>query len=113
MLNNIRLTVGIVDYGAGNHTSVLRCVRQLGYRARISSLPDQLDQADVLLLPGVGAFPKAMYSLHAAGLVNYLRHAAQLSRPLIGICFISVIDWLWRLRRWSIMVFGTVRKWTH
>lgn len=81
-----RLTVGIVDYGVGNHTSVLRCVRQLGFRARISLQPDQLDQADVLLLPGVGAFPTAMERLHATGLVGYLQRAAQLGRPLIGIC---------------------------
>ena len=80
------LTVGIVDYGVGNHTSVLRCVRQLGFRARITSQPDQLDQVDVLLLPGVGAFPTAMERLHASGLVVYLQRAAQLGRPLIGIC---------------------------
>lgn len=81
-----RLTVGIVDYGVGNHTSVLRCVRQLGFRAQISSQPDQLDLADVLLLPGVGAFPAAMERLHATGLAGYLLRAAQLCRPLIGIC---------------------------
>ena len=81
-----RLTVGIVDYGVGNHTSVLRCVRQLGFRARISQQPEHLDQADVLLLPGVGAFPTAMERLHASALVGYLQRAAQLGRPLIGIC---------------------------
>ena len=85
-MNAGRLTVGIVDYGVGNHTSVLRCVRQLGFRSWISPQPDQLDQADVLLLPGVGAFPAAMERLHASGLVDYLQGAAQLGRPLIGIC---------------------------
>jgi len=85
-LNSARLTVGIVDYGVGNHTSVLRSVRQLGFRVRISTQPDQLDHADVLLLPGVGAFPTAMERLHATGLVEYLQRAAQRGRPLIGIC---------------------------
>lgn len=85
-MNGRRLTVGIVDYGVGNHTSVLRCVRKFGFRARISSHQDQLDQADILLLPGVGAFPTAMERLHASGLVVYLQQAAKLSRPLIGIC---------------------------
>lgn len=85
-MNGGRLTVGVVDYGVGNHTSVLRCVRQLGFRARISSMHDQLDQSDVLLLPGVGAFPTAMERLHSSGLVGYLQRAAQLGRPLIGIC---------------------------
>ena len=78
--------MAIVDYGIGNHASVLRCVRQLGFRARVTQSKKQLDQADVLLLPGVGAFPKAMERLHSLDLVNYLIRSAQLNRPLIGIC---------------------------
>ncbi len=85
-MTGARRTVAIVDYGVGNHTSVLRCVRKLGFRAVISQSAAQLDQADVLLLPGVGAFPTAMERLHALDLVNYLHRAAQLGRPLIGIC---------------------------
>lgn len=85
-MSSARRTVAIVDYGVGNHTSVLRCVRQLGFRARVSHSAEQLDQADVLLLPGVGAFPTAMERLHALDLVSYLQRAAQLGRPLIGIC---------------------------
>ncbi|MDB4638763.1 imidazole glycerol phosphate synthase subunit HisH [bacterium] len=75
-----------MDYGVGNHASVLRCVRQLGFRARVSNTTEQLDQADVLLLPGVGAFPTAMERLHVLDLSNYLLRSAQLNRPLIGIC---------------------------
>ena len=85
-MNRPNRTVGIVDYGVGNHASVLRCVRQLGFRARVSHSIDQLNQADVILLPGVGAFPTAMERLHALDLVNYLVRSAQSNRPLIGIC---------------------------
>jgi len=85
-VSTTRLTVGIVDYGVGNHTSVLRCVRRLGFRARVSHQSQELDEADVLLLPGVGAFPTAMERLHHSGLASYLQRAAQLGRPLIGIC---------------------------
>ena len=85
-MSGARLAVGIVDYGVGNHNSVLRCLRQLGFRAHISQQPAHLDEADVLLLPGVGAFPTAMERLHATALVGYLKRAAQLERPLIGIC---------------------------
>lgn len=85
-MNGGRLTVGIVDYGVGNHTSVVHCVRKMGFRARVTNQLDHLDQVDVLLLPGVGAFPTAMQRLHASGLVAYLQRAAQLGRPLIGIC---------------------------
>jgi glutamine amidotransferase len=81
-----RRTVAIVDYGVGNHASLLRCMRLLGFRAWVSYEPEMLDRADVLLLPGVGAFPKAMERLHSLDLTNYLHRAAQLQRPLIGIC---------------------------
>ena len=78
--------MGIVDYGVGNHPWVQRSVRQLGIQGSNYFKPDQLDDTDVLLLPGVGAFPTAMERLHAAGLVGYLQHAAKQGRPLIGIC---------------------------
>ena len=54
------LTVGIVDYGVGNHASVWRALHALGYRCRVSSEPEVLSDTDLLLLPGVGAFPPAM-----------------------------------------------------
>ena len=75
-----RQTVGIVDYGVGNHTSVLRCVRG-GFRALISNRSEKLDEVDVLILPGVGAFPIAMQHLHDNGLASYLQKAAQMCRP--------------------------------
>jgi len=78
--------VAIVDYGIGNHTSLLHTMRKLGFRARVSHSAEVLDQADVLLLPGVGAFPTAMSRLHSLDLVNYLSRAAQLGRPLVAIC---------------------------
>ena len=85
-MRSARLGVAIVDYGVGNQTSVMRCVRRMGFRSWISNEPDQLDLADVLLLPGVGAFPTAMEHLHATGLVGYLQNSAQIGRPIIGIC---------------------------
>ncbi len=61
-------------------------MRQLGFRARVTNDTEQLDQADVLILPGVGAFPTAMERLHSLELVTYLQRAAESGRPLIGIC---------------------------
>ena len=49
-MRSARLGVAIVDYGVGNQTSVMRCVRRMGFRSWISNQPDQLDLADVLLL---------------------------------------------------------------
>ena len=80
------VTVGIVDYGLGNHASVIHSLRDLGFRVRVSADPEVLDGANVLVLPGVGAFPAAMQALHQRGLVSYLQQQAREQRPLIGIC---------------------------
>jgi len=80
------IVVGMVDYGMGNHASVVHSLRNLGYRVNVSSQTDELTAADVLLLPGVGAFPAAMAALHERGLVKYLQMYARKGRPLIGIC---------------------------
>ena len=87
-MRSARLGVAIVDYGVGNQTSVMRCVRRMGFRTWISNEPDQLDLADVLLLPGVGAFPTAMEHLHATGLVGYLQNQRKYT-SIIGICLHS------------------------
>ena len=63
----------------GNHTSVLRCVKQLGFKAQRTKKIS--GQADLLLLLGV-----YVQELHRSGLVEYLQLAAKIGRPLIGIC---------------------------
>ncbi|WP_421956087.1 imidazole glycerol phosphate synthase subunit HisH [Polaromonas sp.] len=79
-------TIGIVDYGVGNLASVWHALHALGYRCRVSRDPQTLDQADLLLLPGVGAFPVAMAALHRHGLAGYLQAQAREGRPILGIC---------------------------
>jgi glutamine amidotransferase len=81
-----KISIGIVDYGMGNHASVVHSLRDIGFRVRISDNTSDLDESDVLILPGVGAFPSAMAKLHERGLVDYLHQQANLGRPLIGIC---------------------------
>ena len=80
-------TIGIVDYGVGNLASVYRSLHLLGFRCRVSREPDVLDRTDLLLLPGVGAFPPAMDALHGCDLVGYLHAAgARKGAPIVGIC---------------------------
>ena len=81
-----RKTIGIVDYGVGNHTSVLRTFQALGHRCRVTSDREILAAADVIVLPGVGAFPAAMFALHQRGLRDYLCEIAQKGKPVIGLC---------------------------
>ena len=81
-----RLTIGVVDFGAGNLASVRQSLHSMDYRCRVTNDPQVLDQADLLMLPGVGAFPAAMESLHSAGLVQYLTDQVHSGVPLVGIC---------------------------
>jgi glutamine amidotransferase len=70
----------------GNHASVIHSLRDLGFRVRVSADTMVLGSTDVLVLPGVGAFPSAMQALHQRGLVSYLQQQAREQRPIIGIC---------------------------
>ena len=81
-----RRGVGLVDYGVGNLASVKQALLGMGYRCEISGQPDELDKADLLLLPGVGTFPVAMEGLKRNGLCEFLRDWAARDRPMLGIC---------------------------
>jgi glutamine amidotransferase len=77
----------IVDYGLGNLRSVLGAVTKLGFEARVSSDPAELEQASKLILPGVGAFGDGMNQLRDRKLLPALRRlvVGEL-RPILGIC---------------------------
>jgi imidazole glycerol-phosphate synthase subunit HisH len=78
--------VGIVDYGMGNRRSVQKAFQHVGARATITSDQGELRAADGLVVPGVGAFPKAMDNLHTLGLSELILDHAARGRPLLGIC---------------------------
>lgn len=80
------ILVGIVDYGVGNHASVMHVLEGAGFRAKVSSDFKILDSCDLLLLPGVGAFPAAMKRLSDTGLDTYIYQSVQCGQPLLGIC---------------------------
>ena len=78
--------VAIVDYDAGNLTSVLRACREVGLRAEISSDPCVVRGADRVIFPGVGAAGSAMRSLSASGVGAALMDAFHAGTPILGIC---------------------------
>lgn len=80
------ITIGVVDYKMGNHASVVHSLRNLNFRVRVSDEFETLDQSDVLVIPGVGAFPSAMKALHEREMVSYLQDQARANRPIVGIC---------------------------
>jgi imidazole glycerol-phosphate synthase subunit HisH len=79
--------IGIVDYGMGNLRSVAGAVEKVGHAPVISFDPTELAACDKLILPGVGAFPDAMASLSARGLVAALEAMVRADKkPILGIC---------------------------
>jgi glutamine amidotransferase len=80
------MTVAIIDYGAGNLRSVRNTLVHLGADVQTVRTPDELDGAEKIVLPGVGAFGRGMAALEAAGFVAPLKEAVAAGVPLIGIC---------------------------
>ena len=78
--------VAIVDYGMGNMFSVRRACEQVGLPAVITSSGGDLVSAAGVIVPGVGAFGRAMDALRARGFVEGLREAASSGKPVLGIC---------------------------
>ena len=77
--------IAIIDYGAGNLFSAKNALDFLGFENCITSDPKVMEQADKLILPGVGAFPDAMRMLNQSGLVQTIKQQAEI-KPLLGIC---------------------------
>ena len=77
--------IAVVDYGVGNLKSVTNAMQYLGLRSCITSEPAELERADAILLPGVGAFPDAAERLRSLNLDRLLVTQAQ-RKPILGIC---------------------------
>ena len=77
--------IAIIDYGAGNIFSVKNALDHLGIESELTNDKSKLEQADALILPGVGAFPAAMQKLNESGLVETIKEQSQ-KKPFLGIC---------------------------
>jgi glutamine amidotransferase len=80
------MDIVIIDYGMGNLRNVQKAFEHIGVDARIAAEPRDLDRADGLVLPGVGAFGDAMDNLRAKDLVDPIRDNVEAGKPLLGIC---------------------------
>jgi len=77
----------IVDYGVGNVGSILNMLKRLDVEASVSGKAEEIERADKLILPGVGAFDHGMGSLNASGLRPVLDQQVLERRvPVLGIC---------------------------
>lgn len=77
--------IAIIDYGAGNIFSVKNALDFLGIENKLTKEASDLEKADGIILPGVGAFPSAMKKLNESGLVEAIKAQAKV-KPLLGIC---------------------------
>jgi imidazole glycerol-phosphate synthase subunit HisH len=78
--------VGIVDYGMGNRRSVEKALEHVGARPVLSRDHAELRGCDGLIVPGVGAFPRAMENLRSLGLDELVVDVAGQGMPVLGIC---------------------------
>lgn len=78
--------LAIVDYGVGNLFSLQSSLQKIGEQTVVTGDKEQLQQADRIILPGVGAFGDAAAKLQNSGLATVLQQLAKEGNPLMGIC---------------------------
>ncbi len=78
--------VAIIDYGAGNLSSVKKALDYLGAESEITQDKEKILTASHVILPGVGSFGDAMHSMQERGLVETVKKAALSGKPFLGIC---------------------------
>lgn len=80
------MSIAILDYGMANLRSVQKAFEEVGAQARIVSQPKEIEQADRIVLPGVGAFQDAVRTLREKDLVGPVLRHIETGKPFLGIC---------------------------
>ena len=78
--------IGVIDYGMGNQQSLINALQYLGSETLLSEQWDDVKQCDLIMLPGVGAFPEGIKRLQERSLIAPLIDWANTGQPIIGIC---------------------------
>ncbi len=78
--------IAIIDYGMGNLRSVQRAFEYVGAEVVVTAQRETIESASAVVLPGVGAFGKAMSNLEQEGLTDVIRQVIAQGRPFLGIC---------------------------
>jgi imidazole glycerol-phosphate synthase subunit HisH len=82
----VSANVAMLDYGMGNLRSVYKALEHVGARPELTADHARVREADAIVLPGVGAMPKAMERVRALGLDELLRERVAAGIPVIGLC---------------------------
>jgi glutamine amidotransferase len=80
------VNVAILNYGMGNLTSAAMALEHVGASVEVTSDHDRVRAAHAVVLPGVGAYPKAMEAVRRLGLDDLVRERYEAGVPLLGIC---------------------------
>ncbi len=80
------MKIALIDYGSGNLRSVQKALEACGAQALLASDAVELDNADALVVPGVGAFGDCASNLAKTGLWNPIKTWIREGRPYLGIC---------------------------
>lgn len=78
--------IAILDYGLGNLGSISNMLKVIGEKSKITSDREKIEEADGIILPGVGAFDAGMSKLNESGLTNVIKAESLKSKPVLGIC---------------------------
>jgi imidazole glycerol-phosphate synthase subunit HisH len=78
--------IAIVDYGMGNLRSVEKGFQKVGVDARVTSSPQVIDDAEAVVLPGVGAFRDCIRNLTDLSLTDAIVRSIRKGKPYLGIC---------------------------
>ena len=78
--------IAVVDYDMGNLHSVCKGLENVGAMPKITDSPAIIEQADAVVLPGVGSFDPAMQNLRSRGLIEPIKNAIASGKPFLGIC---------------------------
>lgn len=78
--------IALLDFGMGNIRSLQKAFEHLGHSVRVTSRAQEIDAADVLLLPGDGAFARAMEELNTRGLIDSIYEAHRRQKTIFGVC---------------------------
>ncbi len=78
--------LAIIDYGVGNLFSLQCSLKKIGIDAVVTKNPEEIKNADRIILPGVGAFGDASKKLRESGLVDLITEEAKNGKPFLGIC---------------------------
>jgi len=78
--------ISIIDYGMGNLRSVQKAFEFLGFDAKITDNPEEIAEADKVILPGVGAFCDAIKTIREKEIDKVIDYIVKENKPLLGIC---------------------------